>query len=133
MCPKIKTPLRRALERWRLFRQSWLVQVKKHGWHQVPSSTTIYHDDALMDKISTVICIITGIAMLILPLWLLYIIPEARSQLKIRLEIITVFISVFTVLISVMTVAKPFEVLGATAGYGAVLMVYMQMSTFGSH
>jgi hypothetical protein len=38
--------------------------------------------------------------------------------------------ALFTVLTSLLTVAKPFEVLAATAAYGAVMMVFMQFGTY---
>ena len=48
-------------------------------------------------------------------------------NLDYRLGVITLFIAIFTGLLSLITVAKPFEVLGATAAYSAVLMIYLQL------
>lgn len=48
-------------------------------------------------------------------------------NLDYRLGVITLFIGIFTGLLSLITVAKPFEVLGATAAYSAVLMIYLQL------
>lgn len=44
-----------------------------------------------------------------------------------RLGVITAFILLFTSLLASATVAKPFEVLAATAAYSAVLMVFLQI------
>lgn len=40
---------------------------------------------------------------------------------------ITIFLIAFAVLFDILMVSKPSEVLGATAAYGAVLMVFMQL------
>ena len=66
--------------------------------------------------------------MLVGPLWGLQYVSTAESGLHNRLTVITVFIITFTIMISILTVAIPFETLAATAAYGAVLMVYMQLS-----
>ena len=75
----------------------------------------------------TCITIGLGLAMLIAPLWLLQYVYTAEPNLKTRLGVITGFLVAFTLLLSVMVVARPFEVLAATAAYGAVMMVFMQL------
>lgn len=67
---------------------------------------------------------VLGVGMLVGPLWWL----QHQNGLKARLAVITGFLIVFTILLSILTVARPFEVLAATAAYGAVLMVFMQLS-----
>lgn len=69
--------------------------------------------------------------MLIAPLWILQYIYGEQADMKARLEIITGFLIGFTALLSIVTVARPFEVLAATAAYGAVLMVFMQLGDSG--
>lgn len=69
--------------------------------------------------------------MLIGPLWILQHISASELGLKLRLVVITVFLILFTLLLSIITVARPFEVLAATAAYGAVLMVFLQLGTNG--
>ena len=69
----------------------------------------------------------TGLAMLIGPLWWLQQITADESNLQSRLGIITGFIVCFAGILSIVTVAKPFDVLAATAAYSAVLMVFMQL------
>lgn len=66
--------------------------------------------------------------MLIAPLWLLQYLSSEKPDLISRLIVITAFMIVFTIMIIVVTVAKPYETLGATAAYGAVMMVFMQLS-----
>ena len=85
-----------------------------------------------MDKFVTCIIIALGLGMLIGPLWLLQHFTTGQSDLHLRLTIITVFLVAFTLLLTLITVAKPFETLAATAAYGAVLMVFMQLNGGGS-
>ena len=63
--------------------------------------------------------------MIVGPLWWL----QHLAAQKARLGVITGFLVVFTILLSILTVARPFEVLAAAAAYGAVLMVFMQISS----
>ena len=92
--------------------------------------TTVYNKDRLFEKIMTVFTIIVGLGMLIGPLWLLQHLSTEPSNLQVRLGVITGFIALFTILTSLFTGAKAFEVLAATAAYGAVLMVFMQFGTY---
>lgn len=93
--------------------------------------TTVYNRDAVLDKFVTCAVMILGLAMLIGPLWWLQHLSAHQPNLQARLEVITGFLVVFTILLSILTVAKPFEVLAATAAYGAVLMVFMQLGSGG--
>lgn len=86
-------------------------------------TSTVYSKDSLVDKLVTCITIILGLGMLIGPLWWLQNLSNSGK----RLGVITGFLFVFTALLSMLTVAKPFEVLAATAAYGALLMVFMQL------
>ena len=92
--------------------------------------TTVYNKDSILDRVVTFITVMLGLAMLIGPLWLLQHLSNNQSTLHARLGIITGFLALFTTLTSLFTVAKPFEVLAATAAYGAVLMVFMQFGTY---
>ena len=65
--------------------------------------------------------------MLVGPLWWLQYL-SARNNAEYRLAVITGFLVLFTILLSILTVARPFEVLAATAAYAAVLMVFIQIS-----
>ena len=85
-----------------------------------------------MDKFVTCIIIGLGLGMLIGPLWLLQHFTNGQSDSQLRLTIITACLVAFTLLLTVITVAKPFETLAATAAYGAVLMVFMQLNGGGN-
>ena len=89
--------------------------------------TTVYNKESVIDKSVTFVTMVLGVAMLIGPLWWLQ--HLTHNNLEARLGVITGFLVVFTILLSILTVARPFEVLAATAAYGAVLMVFMQIST----
>ena len=65
--------------------------------------------------------------MLIGPLWWLNRLAFHGSNLSPRLGVITGFLVAFVLLICCLTNARPFEVLAATAAYGAVLMVFIQL------
>ena len=90
----------------------------------------MYNKDQLLDKVVTCITVILGLAMLIGPLWLLQYLTTNQTNLQARLGVIVGFLCLFAMLTGLLTVAKPFEVLAATAAYGAVLMVFMR---FGTH
>lgn len=92
--------------------------------------TTVYKKDPVLDKVVTCVTVMLGLAMLIGPLWVLQHLSTHQSNLQARLGVITGFLALFTILTSLLTVAKPFEVLAATAAYGAVLMVFMQFGTY---
>ena len=94
--------------------------------------TTVYNKDRFFEMTMTVFTIVIGLAMLIGPLWILQHLSTEPSNLQVRLGVITGFIALFTILTSLFTVAKAFEVLAATAAYGAVLMVFMQFGTYPS-
>ena len=88
-------------------------------------TSTVYSKDELVNKIVTFLTIVLGLGMLIGPLWWLQNISNNEK----RLGVITGFLFIFTGLLSILTVAKPFEVLAATAAYGALLMVFMQLGS----
>lgn len=92
--------------------------------------TTKFHKDSPVDKVVTCITVMLGLVMLIVPLWILQHIAAQRPNLEARLGVITGFLILFTILLSIFTVAKLFEVLAATAAYGAVLMVFMQLGSY---
>lgn len=150
--PKIKTPLRRFIDKfdkpryWSLFRDRdvglpaaprslpipdidcYQINQRIHGTSRdFGLTTTVYNKDSAIDKSVTFVTMVLGVAMLVGPLWWLQQL-SSQENLKSRLAVITGFLIIFTILISILTVARPFEVLAATAAYGAVLMVFMQIS-----
>ncbi|KAL8658703.1 MAG: hypothetical protein Q9226_000817 [Calogaya cf. arnoldii] len=95
------------------------------------SETTVYSEEGIIDKTVTCVTIGLGLIMLIAPLWLLQYVYSSEPDMKARLKIITGFLIGFTILLSIVAVARPFEVLAATAAYAAVLMVFMQLGDAG--
>lgn len=91
------------------------------------STTTVYSEEGAIDNFVTCATILLGLAMLIAPLWLLRYVYAEGPDLTKRLGVITAFICGFTGVLSFVAVVKPFEVLAATAAYGAVLMVFIQI------
>ena len=89
--------------------------------------TTEYVRESLIDKFVTCVTLLLGLGMIVGPLWWLQHLSIEQPDPYARLQVITGFSVMFTVLLSILTVAKPFEVLAATAAYGAVLMVFMQL------
>lgn len=156
LVPKERTPLRRLMDRYQVFRKISIFRERKvrslstynilrfddyqlnqsHYGHNDPenfeTNTTIYTRDSVINKCVTCTTILLGLAMLVGPLWVLQYISTAESGLHNRLTVITVFLIGFTIMISVLTVATPFETLAATAAYGAVLMVFMQLGSIGA-
>lgn len=70
-------------------------------------------DDTAMDRLGKIGVVIVCIVMLVLPLWILAVVKE---QFR-RLAIITVFLLGLVTVLTWATLAKPYEVLAATAGY----------------
>jgi hypothetical protein len=66
---------------------------------------------------------VSGLFMLIGPLWILYKVSKTEAQLG----VITGFITLFFVLVLIGTRGKMFESLAAAAAYAAVLMVFLTM------
>ncbi|CZR67627.1 uncharacterized protein PAC_17526 [Phialocephala subalpina] len=123
--PKEKTPLRRLLERWKTFRIHWLWKEEKAPELPLYDKENVnYISDKKIDTFITVLIIVVGMAMLIAPMWVL----EYLSKPVAKLGTITAFVVVFLGCVSYASVAKPFEVLAATAAYSAVLMVFLQLN-----
>ena len=88
---------------------------------------TIITKSSHMDKLVFGTIMFFGFGMIVGPLWWLNSLANHGSNLTPRLGVITGFLGAFVVLVALLTNAKPFEVLAATAAYGAVLMVFMQL------
>jgi hypothetical protein len=120
-----RPPLGRWLEacqrlwNWKIFR------AKTIKGHHTESATTTYSNDKMLERVTTLGIIFTGLAMLLGPMWWLECVADSKQ----RLGIITGFICGFTVILTLGTLSRPFEVVAATAAYAAVLMVFMQIDT----
>ncbi|KAI3325317.1 hypothetical protein HD806DRAFT_492635 [Xylariaceae sp. AK1471] len=82
-----------------------------------------YYSNTKMNAFASAMIVVIGATLLITPIWIL----QAMDSLKLKLAVITVFVLVFLLTLSFALVAKPFEALGATAAYAAVLMVFIQV------
>lgn len=115
--PKYKTPLRRLLEKWTTFRKHWLWKEEKppalplYDRDGVNYTHINYTSDKKINAFTTFLILAVGTAMLIAPMWTLEFLTSPLA----KLGTITAFIIVFLGMISYATVAKPFEVLAATA------------------
>lgn len=77
----------------------------------------------------TCLTMLLGIRMLIGPLWWLQQLSNHEANSQVGLGVITAFLVLFAMSISVLAVARPSEILAATAAHGAVLMVYLQLGS----
>lgn len=82
-----------------------------------PGPTTVQGDDSQVDILATISVFSAAAVMLIAPLWILAVLHDMFR----KLVVITVFSIFFLVVMNWGTVARPFEILAATAG---------QVSTF---
>ncbi|KAK1544994.1 hypothetical protein CPAR01_02496 [Colletotrichum paranaense] len=120
-----KTPLRQVIDGSLRLRT---LSLWRHGEERVATydeKEVTYYSDKRMDSFASAVIIAIGVLMLITPIWTL----QALTDLKAKLAVITVFIFVFLLVLSLAMVAKPFEALGATAAYAAVLMVFLQIQS----
>jgi len=119
---RVKSPLRLLLEKFSSVLTCSLFRAKKRK-DQIQSPTTSYYSNTKFDAFVTTVLIFSGILLLLGPMWTLQYMTNNTK----RLGVITAFILLFTSLLASATVAKPFEVLAATAAYSAVLMVFLQI------
>ncbi|KAF1958522.1 hypothetical protein CC80DRAFT_491069 [Byssothecium circinans] len=119
LVPRKISTLRGLLERSSSFRQFKLWEKRA-----TDDNTVHYTSDRRIDLFVNAIITVLGLVMLTAPLWIL----AYRTRVAERLGIITAFIFVFLCLVCFLSVARPFEVLAATAAYAAVLVVFLQLA-----
>ncbi|KAF2968578.1 hypothetical protein GQX73_g4999 [Xylaria multiplex] len=119
---KDKTPLRRLIDNSRRLRTLSIWRQGSQDALNDDGDWVSYYSDKRMNTFASAIIVSLGAILLLAPLWILYVLE--RSALK--LAVITIFITTFLVILSFIMVAKPFEALGVTAAYAAVLMVFLQ-------
>ncbi|KAH8913089.1 hypothetical protein BR93DRAFT_131101 [Coniochaeta sp. PMI_546] len=126
---KEKSPLRRLFEQQILARTSGLFGIFSTGSKiSSPESglkTTVRGDDRQVDITARLAIFFAALAMLITPLWVL----APLSMIYVKLGVITAFAVFFLAVMNWGTIARPFEVLASTAGYCAVLVVFLQVGT----
>lgn len=123
-----KSALRYLFEQWVLCPTmgifGWLAD-KPHANEPQHDPSTVYGSDEPVDAIASGGVFIVGAIMLIIPLWILAIVEDMFR----RLAIITAFIALLLMVLTSATLAKPFEILATTAGYSAVLVVFLQIGS----
>ena len=94
------------------------------------NTSTVYHTGGIVDQGLTCITLELGLAMLIGPPWLLQHLVTTQSSPGILLGVISGMSILFTVLAAFFTLAKPSEILAATAAYAFIRML---PACFGKH
>ncbi|GJN72575.1 hypothetical protein PLIIFM63780_006637 [Purpureocillium lilacinum] len=122
LASKPKPSVRLLMERCAPLLHSRLFRIKAKS-NQAQSGTTLYFSNTRFDAFVTFTVIAAGLMLLLGPMWWLQFVADPVK----RLGIITGFVLLFTGLLASATVAKPFEVMAATAAYTAVLMVFLQI------
>jgi hypothetical protein len=129
--PKTKSPGRNFLENvafggtwfpWGIpWLREWFSREAPKDIVSLRNEETVWPNDQRMEKVSSVLISVAGLAMLIGPVWILaYLKP-----IPYRLAVISSFIVVFFVVLAV-TRSRLYESLAATAAYSAVLVVFLQ-------
>lgn len=123
LVPREKTSLRKLLDKSRVFRHLFLLRKSKTPELPLYNKSWVhYFSDELMDRCVTMVIVSVGTLMLVAPMWIL----QALGSQQQKLWVITAFLLSFVVMISHATMARPFEILAATAAYAAVLTVFLQ-------
>lgn len=127
LVPKEKQPLRRIVETCDKFMLGWWFRKSSRGTKQYTDvyGSTTYQSDAKIDGFVTALMLLLGLALLIAPLQLL----DRLGTVRVKLDAICGLIAGFMLIMVLVMPAKPWETLGATAAYSAVLMVFMQIQT----
>ncbi|KAF2790450.1 hypothetical protein K505DRAFT_340422 [Melanomma pulvis-pyrius CBS 109.77] len=129
--PKTRSPGRNFLENvafggrlnpWGIpWLKEWFSRQAPKDIISLKNEETVWPNDQRMEKVSSVLISVVGIAMLIGPIWgLAYI-----RRMEYRLAVISGFIVVFFVVLAI-TRSRLYEALAATAAYSAVLVVFLQ-------
>ncbi|KAI0437797.1 hypothetical protein F4803DRAFT_128555 [Xylaria telfairii] len=118
-----KTPLRDWIDSSLVLRTLSIWKKKSRVVPEYEASNISYYSDTSIDAFASAMIVFVGASLLITPIWIL----QAIEKLQIKLGVITAFVLVFLLVLSFAMVAKPFEALGATAAYAAVLMVFIQV------
>ncbi|KAI1331382.1 hypothetical protein F5Y16DRAFT_266644 [Xylariaceae sp. FL0255] len=124
--PKDKLPLRRFIDNSRRLRTLPIWQLKGKSVSEENGGDDVsYFSDARINAFAAGLIIGLGGILLLAPLWILYALNSSAH----KLAVITLFVAAFLITLSFTLVMKPFEALGATAAYAAVLTVFLQVGT----
>ncbi|KAH7010319.1 hypothetical protein EDB80DRAFT_714779 [Ilyonectria destructans] len=120
-----KAPLRRLIDKSQRLRTLPIWKNKTKQAPDVDMQHVSYYSDKRIDGFASGVIVAVGVIMLITPIWIL----QAMKTLQAKLAVITIFVFAFLLILSFPMASKPFEALGATAAYAAVLMVFIQFGT----
>ncbi|KAI0881853.1 uncharacterized protein GGS22DRAFT_191575 [Annulohypoxylon maeteangense] len=123
--PKDKSPVRRLIDHSRRLRTFSIWKRDQPNIPDYDATFVSYYSDKRIDGFASGLITSAGVILLISPIWIL---QSLQSQIE-KLVVITVFIFVFLLALSFAMATKPFEALGATAAYAAVLMVFLQLGS----
>ncbi|KAH7408759.1 hypothetical protein DE146DRAFT_777400 [Phaeosphaeria sp. MPI-PUGE-AT-0046c] len=88
------------------------------------NESTEWTNDQRMARVATVLVSLSGLAMLIGPIWIL----ASLQSMKHRLAVVSAFIVIFFTILAAIR-SRIYENLAATAAYSAVLVVFLQAGT----
>ncbi|KAI1212293.1 uncharacterized protein F4807DRAFT_457793 [Annulohypoxylon truncatum] len=120
---KDKLPVRRLIDHSRRLRTFSIWKRDSPDIPDYDADFVSYYSDKRIDQFASGIIVAAGVIMLIAPIWIL---QWLQNQVY-KLVVITLFVFVFLLTLSLAMATKPFEALGATAAYAAVLMVFLQL------
>lgn len=117
-----KPALRRLVERVLFYARDWLYLIPMKIRYRVDEDDplTIYGSGEPVDMLGSCSIFTAAFVVLIAPLWILVLFEDTRT----KLGVITAFVTVLLGILTFGTLAKPFEVLAATAGYVTVLSLW---------
>jgi hypothetical protein len=124
IAPKFKSPLWRFIEENLKTRYSYFQRVPSDKVGYDPKIIS-HRNNSRTEEVLAAVVITVGLVMIIAPLWILEFVTGSVQ----RLGIITAFIVLFLVIVASICASKPFETLAGTAGYSAVLMVFLLIGT----
>ncbi|EWY92239.1 hypothetical protein FOYG_05820 [Fusarium oxysporum NRRL 32931] len=122
---KEKPPLRRLFEQYFVSSYGEVMGLFKKDGRRMDShdrATTYIYSDTAIDNFAFVVMLATTLVMLIAPMWILQNLSSANG----KLGVITAFAIVWLGLVSYAAHGRPFEKLAVTAGYLAILVVFLQ-------
>lgn len=127
LIPRRRVPLRNLINHF-----DWLLRwtpLRVKDVRDGDNKQIVHNKNSIIDGIMTFLVVSVGVGMLLAPLWILqtFMLHPDMNTFQTRLGIISGFIILTTALLSGVTRAQPFEVLGATAAYSAVMMIYIQV------
>ncbi|TRX91676.1 hypothetical protein FHL15_007458 [Xylaria flabelliformis] len=118
-----KTPVRNWIDNSLALRTLRIWKKQSRTIPKYEANNISYYSNTSIDAFASGTIIFIGAFLLITPIWIL----QAIEDLQIKLAVITTFVLVFLFVLSFAMASKPFEALGATAAYAAVLMVFIQV------